>query len=171
MQRRAKVPPAHHTQVTVQAGPRGTTCTENTYTSAKKLSILSFPPLSPSSLHSFTCSSTLVITTTINHMISACSRANEKDYKKGALVRGTARGVLLRPTQHPFRGSTPLRERGRERERAKYLHYLLATRLGKIEEYLKLVCVFIQIRRAMRLRPRERERERGRERLLTWEIS
>ena len=32
----AKVPPTHHTRVTVQAGPRGTTCTENTYTSAKK---------------------------------------------------------------------------------------------------------------------------------------
>ena len=32
----AKVPPIHHARVTVLGGPRGTTCTENTYTSAKK---------------------------------------------------------------------------------------------------------------------------------------
>ena len=88
----------HHARVTVQAGPEKPRAQKIHTHQQKKLSILSFPPLSPSSLHSFTCSSTLVITTTINHMISACLRANEsKDYKKGALVRSTAHGGHLRP--------------------------------------------------------------------------
>ena len=73
----AKVPPTHHTRVTVQAGTEKPRAQKIHTHQQKKLSILSFPPLSPSSLHSFTCSSTLVITTTINHMISACLRANE----------------------------------------------------------------------------------------------
>ena len=97
----------------------------------KKLSILSFPPLSPSSLHSFTCSSTLVITTTINHMISAVQGLMKRIIKKGALVRGKARGVLLRPTQHPFCGSLLLQERGGEREKERNTYTLTCNQTEK----------------------------------------
>ena len=73
----AKVPPTHHTGYPSKQDREEPRAQKIHTHQQKKLSILSFPPLSPSSLHSFTCSSTLVITTTINHMISACLRANE----------------------------------------------------------------------------------------------
>ena len=100
----------------------------------KSLVFLTYPPLSPSSLRSFTCPSTLFITTTINHMINA-RRANDRNRLwNGALVRGMAQEVLRRSARHPFCGSPLLKERGRGRERETYLHYLLADRLRKIEK-------------------------------------